>query len=93
MTTTEPTASWAERVNPRNWTLAWKLVAIGLVLGTGVALLLSRLASALLYGVSASDPATYLVIALTLAAIALVAIVLPARRAMEVDPMEALRKD
>ncbi|MCX6462149.1 MAG: nitrate- and nitrite sensing domain-containing protein, partial [Pseudonocardiales bacterium] len=31
MTTTEPTTSWAERVNPRNWTLAWKLVAIGLV--------------------------------------------------------------
>ncbi len=31
MTTTEPTTSWVERLNPRNWTLAWKLVAIGLV--------------------------------------------------------------
>ena len=31
MTTTEPTASWVDRLNPRNWSLAWKLIAIGLV--------------------------------------------------------------
>ncbi|MDB4966156.1 MAG: transporter permease [Myxococcales bacterium] len=69
------------------------LVGTGLVIGTGAALALTRLASSLLYGVSTADVGTYVVIAAALAAVALVAIVLPARRAMRVDPMQALRSE
>jgi putative ABC transport system permease protein len=69
------------------------LVGIGLALGTAAALGLARVASSLLYGVSSTDVVTYAVIAGVLAAVALLAIVLPARRAMRVDPMQALRSD
>lgn len=67
-----------------------KLVAAGLAFSTAAALSLTRVASTLLYGVSASDGATYVAIAVLLALSALIAIVLPARRAMRVDPMEVL---
>jgi ABC-type antimicrobial peptide transport system permease subunit len=69
------------------------LVGIGLGVGVVVALALGRLVSSLLYGVTAADALTYVVIAAALAAIALVAIVIPARRATRVDPMQALRSE
>jgi predicted permease len=69
------------------------LVAAGLGLGLGGALGLTRLVSSLLFGVSATDVVTYAVIALILAAVALAATVIPARRATRVDPMLALRVD
>lgn len=69
-----------------------RLVATGLLVGTGVALVLTRIAASLLYGVSASDAVTYAAIASVLTSVALVAILLPARRAMRVDPMQALRR-
>lgn len=69
-----------------------RLVAVGLLLGTGVALVLTRIAASLLYGVSASDGVTYVAIAAVLTSVALLAILLPARRAMRVDPMQALRR-
>src|SRR5262249_40078823 len=70
-----------------------QLVALGLVLGTAAALALTRVGASLLWGVSSTDALTYVVISATLAAVALVAIVIPARRATRVDPMQALRSE
>jgi putative ABC transport system permease protein len=70
-----------------------KLVGLGLVIGGVAAALLTRTAASLLSGVSATDAATYVVIAAILAAVALAAIVIPARRATRVDPMQALRSE
>ncbi len=69
------------------------LVAIGSAIGTVGALAATRAASSLLYGISSTDAATYAGIAAVLAAVALLATVLPARRAMKVDPMRALRTE
>jgi len=67
------------------------LTCIGVGLGLGAAAGLTRLMSALLFGVSPLDPLTYGAVSLGLAAIALLASYLPARRASRVDPIEALR--
>jgi putative ABC transport system permease protein len=69
------------------------LALIGIVIGVGGAFALSRLTQKLLFGVSPSDPATYLGVAAVIAAIALVACMVPARRAMTVDPLTAIRGD
>jgi putative ABC transport system permease protein len=68
-----------------------RLVTTGIVLGLAGALALSRLLSSLLYGVQATDPATFAGVAALLAAVALLACYLPARRAARVDPIIALR--
>jgi putative ABC transport system permease protein len=68
-----------------------KLVGAGVALGLAGGLLLTRLMAALLFEVSASDPATFVSIALLLAGVALLACLIPARRAAKVDPMVALR--
>jgi putative ABC transport system permease protein len=67
------------------------LVAIGIVLGLGGAYLLTQLMSTLLYEVSTTDRVTFVVIPLALAAVALGACLIPARRATKVDPLVALR--
>jgi len=63
----------------------------GAVVGLVGALGLTRLMSSLLYGVGASDPATFLVVSLLLGAVALAASYIPARRATRIDPLTALR--
>ena len=69
------------------------VIGLGLVLGTAAALGLSRFLSALLYSVSARDPATYVGVAALLLAVGLLAVWLPARRAARVSPALALRGD
>jgi ABC-type antimicrobial peptide transport system permease subunit len=70
-----------------------KPVVIGSVAGLIASLALSRVLSSLLYGVTATDPATYAVVALLLSFAATLACWAPARRATRVDPMVSLRRE
>ncbi|MFL6227268.1 MAG: ABC transporter permease [Pyrinomonadaceae bacterium] len=67
------------------------LTLVGVAAGLAASFALTRAMSGLLYEVSASDPLIYVAVALLLSAVALVACLVPARRAMRVDPMVALR--
>jgi ABC-type antimicrobial peptide transport system permease subunit len=69
------------------------LAGIGVVCGLGAAALLTRLLSALLFGVTASDPSTYGAMAVVLVGAAVLASYLPARKASAVDPVETLRAE
>jgi predicted permease len=69
------------------------LTAAGIALGIVLALVLTRMISAYLFGVGPMDPLTYAAVAVVLAAISLLATYLPARRAARIDPNVALRAD
>ena len=69
------------------------LAAVGVLVGLVGAYALTRFLSAFLFGVGASDPATFAAVSMLLAVVALLASYLPARRATRVDPLAALRAD
>ena len=70
---------------------AGMLVVVGLVVGVLVAVFAGQGMSALLFGVSRFDPVVFIGVVLLLAVVALIACLLPARRAVATDPMQALR--
>jgi putative ABC transport system permease protein len=67
------------------------LTLVGTVLGLASAFVLTRWMASLLFGVTASDPATYVIVVLVALGAALLACAIPARRATRVDPLVALR--
>jgi putative ABC transport system permease protein len=69
------------------------LAAGGVVLGSAGALALTRLIRTMLFGVSATDAATYVGVAILLGGVVLLATYVPARRAMQIDPIVALRHE
>jgi predicted permease len=71
--------------------LGLRLAMIGVIVGGGCALAVTRFLRSLLFGVSAADPRTFVSVALLMFAVAVVAALVPARRAAKIDPMEALR--
>jgi len=99
----EPRPLWVQYVTPNFFAMlgakpvlgrvfeGLKLTCIGVGVGMLLAFGLTRLIASLLYGVTASDPATYAAVALGLVCVAMLACFVPARRATRVDPMVALR--
>jgi putative ABC transport system permease protein len=67
------------------------LVLAGTAIGIASSLVLSRILSGMLYGITALDPATFTIVPALLIVVALLACYLPARRAARLDPMVALR--
>jgi ABC-type antimicrobial peptide transport system permease subunit len=70
-----------------------RMTLTGIGIGLLTALILTRLMSSMLFGVKPTDPLTFSAVALLLCGIAMLACYVPARRAMRVDPMIALRRE
>lgn len=67
------------------------MAAVGVIAGLASGLALTRVMASLLYEVSATDPAVFFALALVLFLVAILACLIPARRATRIDPMKALR--
>jgi predicted permease len=85
----------AQQSDVMRWVLGAgaRMALIGVGIGIAAALALTRLMTNVLYGVSATDPATFLGVAFLLTLVAIAACYIPARRAMRMDPMAALRQE
>jgi ABC-type antimicrobial peptide transport system permease subunit len=70
-----------------------RLAAIGLAIGLVGAVFAARAISTQLFGIRAYDPVSYIAIVALLAGVSLLACIIPARRAMRIDPLTALRED
>ena len=70
-----------------------RLALIGVAIGIGGAFALTRLIRTMLFGVSITDPLTFLAVAMVLTTVALAACYIPARRAIRIDPIVALRHE
>ena len=70
-----------------------KLALAGVAIGLGTSFALTRFIRSLLFGISPTDPLTFTTVAIFLTIVAIAACAIPARRAMTVDPMIALRHD
>jgi putative ABC transport system permease protein len=71
--------------------LGLRLALVGVIAGGACALAVTRFLQSLLFGVSAADPETFLAVSALMFAVALIAALAPARKAIKIDPMEALR--
>jgi ABC-type antimicrobial peptide transport system permease subunit len=69
------------------------IAALGIVVGVGGALAMSRITRSLLYGVDPADPATFGAVVAVIAVVATAACLIPMRRATRVDPLTAIRAD
>ena len=85
----------ATRGNIVGWVMGGglRLVGLGLLLGLGAAIGMSRLLRSMLVGVDASDPTVYAVVTVALFVVSAVACFVPANRAARIDPMDALREE
>ena len=79
-------------VSARDWP-GMTPALIGVAVGLGLALLATRVLKALLFGVQTYDPLSFIAVAFVLSVVALVSIYVPARRAMALDPLIALRQE
>jgi ABC-type lipoprotein release transport system permease subunit len=71
--------------------LGLRLALIGVILGGACALAVTRFLQSLLFGVSAADPETFVAVSVMMFGVAAIAALVPARRAVRIDPMVALR--
>jgi putative ABC transport system permease protein len=70
-----------------------QLISFGVVIGVGTAFGLTRMLASLLYGISTTDPLVLISVTALLVVVALMACLIPARRAMRIDPIVALRHE
>jgi putative ABC transport system permease protein len=69
------------------------LAAIGIAIGVGVSLALTRVMGSLLFAVNAADPMTFITVGAGVACVALIACTIPGWRALRIDPLVALRRE
>ena len=88
-----PQLRWIDKIVCMILSQGMGLALVGVVIGVAAAFALTSAVKSFLFGVTPNDPATFFTVAAVLAAAALAACYLPARRAAQVDPLRALRTE